>query len=91
MPRTSSDLLISIWAATTDSSVLVKVGNVEDIPIWRGLICVHAQEPVVKVYENWGFKVDKAMGTWYEEGIPHVAMFLRLKIPVKELKQRGKK
>jgi len=66
----------------------VKVGNAEDIPIWRGLICVHAQEPVVRIYEKWGFKIDKAMGTWYEEGIPHVAMFLRLNVDVKERKIR---
>ncbi|KAI1418073.1 hypothetical protein F5Y13DRAFT_150495 [Hypoxylon sp. FL1857] len=50
------------------------------IPNWNGLICCHAQESVVKVYEKWGFKVDEGMGKWYEEGIPHVGMFLRLPI-----------
>lgn len=59
---------------------LMKVGSADDIPKWNGLICVHAQEAVVKIYERWGFKVDKGMGKFYEEGIPHVGMFQRLEI-----------
>ncbi|KAI0013246.1 acyl-CoA N-acyltransferase [Xylariaceae sp. FL0662B] len=51
-----------------------------DIPKWNGLVCCHAQEQIVKVYERWGFKVDEGMGRWFEEGIPHVGMFLRLEI-----------
>ncbi|KAI0541331.1 hypothetical protein GGR58DRAFT_16469 [Xylaria digitata] len=58
----------------------MKVGNADDIPKWNGLICVHAQEAAVKVYERWGFKVDKGMGKFYEEGIPHVGMFQRLEV-----------
>ncbi|KAI1820555.1 acetyltransferase [Xylaria intraflava] len=58
----------------------MKVGDSHDIPKWNGLVCVHAQESVVKVYERWGFRVDKGMGKWYEEGIPHVGMFLRLEV-----------
>ncbi|KAJ3505263.1 hypothetical protein NM208_g16215 [Fusarium decemcellulare] len=52
----------------------------KDIPQWGGLVCVHAQKDVVGVWEKWGFKVDKGMGTWEEEGIPHVGMFQRLEI-----------
>ncbi|KAI6083865.1 hypothetical protein F4821DRAFT_181441 [Hypoxylon rubiginosum] len=58
----------------------LKVGAVNEIPKWRGLICCHAQVGVVKIYEKWGFKVDEGMGQWFEEGIPHVGMFLRLRI-----------
>ncbi|KAK6955795.1 hypothetical protein Daesc_003439 [Daldinia eschscholtzii] len=58
----------------------LKVGTPGDIPKWNGLVCCHAQESVVKLYEKWGFKVDEGMGKWYEEGIPHVGMFLRLRI-----------
>ncbi|KAI1659257.1 hypothetical protein F4813DRAFT_354394 [Daldinia decipiens] len=58
----------------------LKVGVAGDIPKWNGLVCCHAQESVVKLYERWGFKVDEGMGKWYEEGIPHVGMFLRLHI-----------
>ncbi|KAK4111099.1 hypothetical protein N656DRAFT_712340 [Canariomyces notabilis] len=48
------------------------------VPKWAGLICVHAQEEAVKVWERCGFKVDEGMGRWTEEGIPHVGMFLRV-------------
>ncbi|KAI0181303.1 hypothetical protein GGR52DRAFT_567534 [Hypoxylon sp. FL1284] len=58
----------------------LKVGAASEIPKWKGLVCCHAQERVVKVYERWGFKVDEGMGSWFEEGIPHVGMFQRLRI-----------
>ena len=50
------------------------------LPKWRGLICVHAQEAAVPMWERYGFEVDHEMGTWYEEGIPHVGMFRRVKV-----------
>ncbi|RDW94464.1 acyl-CoA N-acyltransferase (Nat)-1 [Coleophoma crateriformis] len=59
--------------------------TIGDIPVWKGLICAHAQEQVVKVWERWGFNVDEGMGTWYEEGIKHVGMFQRLKFEDKLL------
>ncbi|KYK55279.1 acetyltransferase, GNAT family [Drechmeria coniospora] len=55
-----------------------------EIPKWRGLVYVHAQEQVVGAWTKWGFQVDDAMGRWWEEGIPHVGMFLRLRISSKE-------
>ncbi|KAK4225801.1 acyl-CoA N-acyltransferase [Podospora fimiseda] len=50
------------------------------LPKWRGLICVHAQETAVSTWEKFGFEVDKEMGTWFEEGIPHVGMWRRVKV-----------
>jgi len=52
----------------------------DEIPLWKGLMCVHAQEQVAPVWAKWGFKVDEGMGTWWEEGIKHVGMFLRVNI-----------
>ncbi|CAG8950206.1 hypothetical protein HYFRA_00008443 [Hymenoscyphus fraxineus] len=52
----------------------------EEIPRWKGLICVHAQEQVAKAWGKWGFELDEGMGTWVEEGINHVGMFQRLQI-----------
>ncbi|PMD59382.1 uncharacterized protein K444DRAFT_663813 [Hyaloscypha bicolor E] len=52
----------------------------DEIPVWKGLICVHAQEQVAKAWAKWGFKVDEGMGTWIEEGINHVGMFQRLNL-----------
>ncbi|KAI0974747.1 hypothetical protein F4678DRAFT_420682 [Xylaria arbuscula] len=58
----------------------MKVGSADEIPKWNGLVCVHAQAAVTKVYERWGFKIDQGMGRFYEEGIPHVGMFQRLEV-----------
>lgn len=60
--------------------------NETDIPKWGGLVCVHAQEQVVGAWEKWGFIVDREMGTWWEEGIPHVGMFKRVEISPKEVR-----
>ncbi|KAK5997207.1 hypothetical protein PT974_02560 [Cladobotryum mycophilum] len=61
---------------------LEQIGAATDteIPQWEGLVCVHAQEAVIGAYKRWGFEVDEGMGTWWEEGIPHVGMFKRLEI-----------
>ncbi|KAH7040707.1 uncharacterized protein B0I36DRAFT_311295 [Microdochium trichocladiopsis] len=58
----------------------VGISGTDEIPEWKGLVCCHAQEQVVKVYERWGFKVDEKMGKWTEEGIPHVGMFMRVDV-----------
>lgn len=52
----------------------------EDIPVWKGLVCAHAQESVEKTWVKFGFELDEGMGTWEEEGIKHVGMFRRLSI-----------
>lgn len=57
----------------------------KDIPNWNGLICVHAQTSVVNVWKKWGFEVDEEMGTWEEEGIPHVGMWQRIDIVKEDL------
>ena len=59
----------------------LKVGGpASQVPKWKGLICCHSQTAVVQTYLKWGFVVDERMGTWYEEGIPHVGMFMRLNV-----------
>jgi predicted GNAT family N-acyltransferase len=58
----------------------VAVTSSDEIPLWKGLLCVHAQEQVVKVWARWGFLLDEGMGTWVEEGINHVGMFQRLEL-----------
>jgi predicted GNAT family N-acyltransferase len=54
--------------------------STDEIPVWKGLTCVHAQEQVEKAWAKWGFKTDEGMGKWDEEGIMHVGMFQRLNI-----------
>jgi len=51
-----------------------------EVPMWNGLMCVHAQEQVENAWAKWGFKTDEGMGAWDEEGIKHVGMFHRLSI-----------
>jgi predicted GNAT family N-acyltransferase len=46
--------------------------------IWRGLVCIHAQEYIARSWAKLGFKLDDGMGTWTEAGISHVGMFQRL-------------
>ncbi|KAJ5731721.1 uncharacterized protein N7483_006229 [Penicillium malachiteum] len=45
---------------------------------WDGLVLVHAQVDVEKMYSGMGFKTDESLGRWDEEGIDHVGMFRRL-------------
>lgn len=54
----------------------------DPIPKWNGLVCVHAQKQVVGLWEKLGFKVDEGMGTWWEEGIEHKGMFLRMETQI---------
>jgi predicted GNAT family N-acyltransferase len=49
-------------------------------PRWGGLVCCHAQEEAVEMWEKCGFRVDEGMGRWMEEGIGHVGMFLRVEV-----------
>lgn len=47
---------------------------------WKGLVLVHAQVGVQKVWRKYGFETDESMGTWDEEGIDHVAMWRRVSV-----------
>ncbi|KAF3006375.1 hypothetical protein G7054_g5847 [Neopestalotiopsis clavispora] len=57
----------------------------DDVPIWNGLVCVHAQDDVKDVWAKWGFAVDERMGEWWEEGIRHVGMWQRLPLPPRQV------
>ncbi|KAK5128898.1 hypothetical protein LTR85_000231 [Meristemomyces frigidus] len=47
---------------------------------WKGLVLLHAQAGVQKVYKKYGFDTDESMGVWVEEGIEHVGMWKRVDI-----------
>ncbi|KAK4574980.1 hypothetical protein LTR86_000830 [Recurvomyces mirabilis] len=47
---------------------------------WKGLVLVHAQTGVQKIWRKYGFETDAAMGEWDEEGIMHVGMWRRMDI-----------
>ena len=44
---------------------------------WRGLVLVHAQKEIERFWASVGFVRDDGMGTWWEEGIEHIAMWKR--------------
>lgn len=56
---------------------------------WRGLVLLHAQVGVQKVYKKYGFETDESMGVWDEEGIDHVGMWKR--VDVDTSRRRGSK
>jgi len=45
---------------------------------WNGLVLVHAQVDVEKVYKKLGFKTDEKLGRWDEEGIEHLGMWKKI-------------
>lgn len=47
---------------------------------WQGLVLVHAQVEVEKMYKGLGFETDVSLGRWDEEGIEHVGMFKRIEV-----------
>lgn len=47
---------------------------------FKGLVLVHAQVGVQKVWKKYGFEYDESMGVWDEEGIDHVGMWKRLDV-----------
>jgi len=47
---------------------------------WQGLVLVHAQVQVEKMYKGLGFQTDESLGRWDEEGIEHVGMFRRVEV-----------
>ena len=47
---------------------------------WKGLVLIHAQVGVQKVYKKFGFETDESMGVFDEEGIDHVGMWRRLDV-----------
>ncbi|KAF2843547.1 hypothetical protein M501DRAFT_926598 [Patellaria atrata CBS 101060] len=55
-------------------------GKGEEEERWMGLVLVHAQKAVEKVWKRFGFETDEGMGIWYEEGIEHIGMWRRLKV-----------
>ncbi|PWY95264.1 acetyltransferase, GNAT family [Aspergillus sclerotioniger CBS 115572] len=47
---------------------------------WKGLVLVHAQTQVERMYARMGFETDEGLGRWDEEGIEHVGMWRRVQL-----------
>lgn len=55
---------------------------------FKGLVLVHSQTAVQKVWRKYGFETDESMGHWDEEGIDHVGMWKRLDVTEGRRKSR---
>ncbi|KAI9845907.1 MAG: hypothetical protein M1837_004443 [Sclerophora amabilis] len=51
---------------------------------WKGLVLVHAQRSVERMWTKHGFEKDEGMGVWDEEGIEHVGMWRRIPVKAEE-------
>ncbi|KAH8678126.1 acyl-CoA N-acyltransferase [Xylariales sp. PMI_506] len=58
----------------------LRAEQASEIPRWKGLVCAHAQKQAMRTWSRWGFTVDEGMGEWFEEGMLHVGMFIRLEV-----------
>ena len=47
---------------------------------WQGLVLVHAQAEVERMYKGSGFQRDETLERWDEEGVEHVGMFRRVEV-----------
>lgn len=47
---------------------------------FKGLVLVHSQLGVQKVWKRYGFEKDEKLGEWVEEGIGHVGMWKRVDV-----------
>ncbi len=47
---------------------------------WKGMVLVHAQSSVEKVWAKMRFLTDEKLGRWDEEGIEHLGMWRRIEI-----------
>ena len=72
---------ITIWELDADSlREPALIGPKREKGKWNGLIGLHAQVQVEKMYKAMGYETDVSMGKWYEDRIEHVGMFKRVKI-----------
>ena len=47
---------------------------------FKGLVLIHSQVGVQKVWKKYGFETDESMGVWDEEGIDHVGMWKKMDV-----------
>jgi predicted GNAT family N-acyltransferase len=66
------------WAAVHGVEISAAIAARGPVGGWRGLVLVHAQVDVERMYAGLGFMTDEGLGRWDEEGIEHVGMFRRI-------------
>lgn len=61
------------------AAILEETGQAVGVD-FRGLVLVHSQTGVQKLWRKYGFETDESMGNWDEEGIDHVGMWKRVDV-----------
>lgn len=78
------------WVAQNPDAVdeayrrVLKEEGISEGKGWNGLVRVHSQVPVQRVYARVGFETEERMGRWMEDGIEHVGMGLRIPMQARD-------
>lgn len=81
--RQNRESINQMYAETIHQDSANNQPKSEDIILdkkWNGLIGMHAQVQVEKMYQGLGYETDLSMETWDEEGIEHIGMFKRVDV-----------
>ncbi|GAM90828.1 hypothetical protein ANO11243_088730 [Dothideomycetidae sp. 11243] len=79
------DEIVPPVSPTATEQRRIETGASDNQGEWNGLVLVHAQSAIEKLWRTWGFVRDQTMGEWNEEGIMHVGMWRRITV----LRRRG--
>lgn len=82
----NSEAIIPPLSPATAEQHRLELGQDPEMVAFKGLVLVHAQTTVEKVWTRHGFVKDESMGVWFEEGIAHVGMWKRI-----DLEPEGRK
>lgn len=84
--QNAQTILPPMSPAAAEQRKLELGGLAEVDDVWKGLVLVHAQAGIERVWTKFGFEKDESMGSWDEEGITHIGMWKRI-----ELEPEGRK
>jgi predicted GNAT family N-acyltransferase len=73
----AADILPPLSPADVEAA---RIEGKEELLPWNGLILVHAQTSVQRLWESAGFVKDESMGTWIEEGIEHIGLWKTIEV-----------
>lgn len=77
------ELIMPVADPTVREARKMATGEAERDERWNGLVLVHAQVGVERMWAGHGFVRDEGMGVWVEDGVEHVGMWRR--VPVKKV------
>ncbi|KAI9753439.1 MAG: hypothetical protein M4579_005159 [Chaenotheca gracillima] len=82
--RNNPGKVIPLKSAASREAAKVEGGLGEGDERWKGLVLVHAQTSVERMWAKYNFERDDQMGVWDEEGIDHIGMWRRITVKAEE-------